>query len=358
MILQRYILRELAASFAFAFFTVLAVCLVGTTFQVFRTFPGIGLAILSKALPLATGAMASWVTLVASCTSSTLVYARLAAENEITAMRTCGIHTGRIVAPAILLGLLLVGASYPLNEFVVPWTRQTQKQILRDSTVVALNKPPPGNQDFKIGNWRITYTDYQEGRMIRPTITQFTITPLKQLKLVRDYYAKSGSIHMDGGQLRIMLDQPRCWEAKAGGGEAVSSAEDKVTIEIPPEDFDKSAPSLVDLPASTLLERAYRSADPSVRNPILMILYTRYAASLAPLLFMLVGMPIGILVRRGSRLAGLGAALPPLLIYFVSYFMFQGLGDKNRVSPLVAAYVPDLFLGTLAMALQWTISRR
>ena len=67
MILQRYILRELIGSFVFAFITVLAVCLVGTMFQVFRTFPGLGFEALTKALPLAMGAMASWVLMVASC---------------------------------------------------------------------------------------------------------------------------------------------------------------------------------------------------------------------------------------------------------------------------------------------------
>ena len=95
-----------------------------------------------------------------------------------------------------------------------------------------------------------------------------------------------------------------------------------------------------------------------MRNQILMILHTRYASSLAPMLLVLVAMPIGILVQRGSRLAGLGAALPPLLIYFVSYFIFQGLGDKSRVHPILAAYAPDLFLGALAYLLLWGISRK
>jgi len=86
MILERYILRELLGSFVFAFLTVLLVCLVGTMFQIFRSFPGLGFSILMQALPLAIGSMAGWVILVAAATASTLVYARLAAENEITAM--------------------------------------------------------------------------------------------------------------------------------------------------------------------------------------------------------------------------------------------------------------------------------
>ena len=72
----------------------------------------------------------------------------------------------------------------------------------------------------------------------------------------------------------------------------------------------------------------------------------------------MVAMPIGILVKKGSRLAGLGASLPPLLVYLVCYFIFQGLGDKNRISPYLAAYGPDLFLAALALFLLWGIARR
>src|SRR6185295_16838716 len=97
MILQRYIFRELLASFVFAFCTVLTILMIGMVFQIYRAFPGLGVELVGKALPVAIGTMAGWVMLVASCTSCTLVYARLAAENEITAMRTCGIHIWRVI---------------------------------------------------------------------------------------------------------------------------------------------------------------------------------------------------------------------------------------------------------------------
>jgi lipopolysaccharide export LptBFGC system permease protein LptF len=354
VILQRYILRELLGSFVFAFSALLAVCLLGTSFQVFRTFPGLGFEILVKTLPLATGAMATWVTLVASCTSSTLVYARLSAENEITAMRTCGIHAGRITAPALLLGLILVGGSYPLNEYVVPWTRHHQRVLFREATEYALRYPPAGNQDFRIGNMRITYVDYQDGRMKSPTITKVS----REQKLVMDYYAESGLIMAAERPIRVVLTKPRGWQINDKGQEERFSAENDVSVDVSTEEYDRAPRQDLDKPSSELWDAVFKDSSPAQRNPILMILHTRYAASLAPLLFVLVGMPIGILVRRGSRLAGLGAALPPLLVYFVTYFIFQGLGDKNHVHPLFAAYAPDAVLALLASALQWGIARR
>lgn len=358
MILQRYILRELVASFVFSFCTVLAVCLVGTMFQVFRTFPGVGFEVLAKALPLATGTMASWVMLVAACTSSTLVYARLAAENEITAMRTCGIHVWRIVSPAILLGLGLVGLAYPLNETVVPWTRYNRAQVFRESTMHILRAPPPGQQEFKIGLTRISYLDYQGGRMKNPAVSKYKIAPDQTILLVMEWFAESGIIEVKGDEIRLVLSRPRVWQINAKGQEERFSAENDLDITITPEQLGKTQRKIPDMSSGELWALLATTSDRAVGNQITFVLNSRYAASLAPMLLVLVAMPIGILVRRGSRLAGLGAALPPLLIYFVSYFVFQGLGDKGRLHPILAAYAPNIFLAALAFILLWGVSRR
>jgi len=353
VILERYILRELMASFIFAFATVLAVCMVGTAFQVFRTFPGLGFAILATALPLATGAMACWVILVASSTSSTLVYARLAAENEITAMRACGIHTGRILAPALLLGLLLVCAAYPLNEIVVPWTRHAKRISFRQSTLEALRNPPPGAQDFIIGDYHIRYMDFRDGQMVEPTISKLS----RNNVVVLDYYGKNGRVVSTNDPIRVAISNPTSWRINENGRQELFQAGSEVTVEIPIEAFENAQPQLQDQSSDELWQKYFSSKDRALRNPILLILHTRYASSFAPLLLVLVAVPIGILVRKGSRLAGLGASLPPLLIYLVSYFIFQGLGDKNRVHPVLAAYAPDLFLAMLASLLLSGVAR-
>jgi len=353
VILERYIFRELLASFVFAFLVVLVVCLVGTMFQVFRTFPGLGFTILTTALPLATGAMSSWVMLVASSTSCTLVYARLAAENEITAMRACGVHTGRILAPAFLLGLLLVVATYPLNEIVVPWTRYARRLALRVSTVEALKYPPPGNQDFYVGAYRLHYTDLLDGQMINPTLTK-----MKGSEVVMDYYAPRGRILPGSDPLKVIMLKPTYWRLTDKGQQEYFSAGNEVTVEIPLDEYENSGPQVVDLPQEELWRLYFATGDRELRHQILLIVHSRYASSLAPLLLVLVAVPIGILVRKGSRLAGLGAALPPLMIYLVSYFVFQGLGDKDRVHPVLAAYAPDLLLSMLAALLLGGVSRK
>ena len=110
MILQRYILKQLLLTFVFTISAIMAVSLLGTMFQVFRTIEGMGFDPFLKMAPLSAGYVAPWALLIAACTSTTLVYARLTSDNEIDAMRMSGIHSGRILAPAFLFGLLLASS--------------------------------------------------------------------------------------------------------------------------------------------------------------------------------------------------------------------------------------------------------
>src|SRR6185295_17261833 len=217
----------------------------------------------------------------------------------------------------------------------------------------ALKAPPPGSQDFTIGQYRLHYTDYVDGRMINPTLTQ-----TKNGTVIAKYFAPGGAIVSVSEPIKVSMSSPNLWLLKTNGQQEYISAGSDVTVEMSIKDFENAEKQPVDWPAEKIWDKVFSTKERSVRNPLLLILHTRYAASLAPLLLVLVAVPIGILVRRGSRLAGLGAALPPLLIYLVSYFVFQGLGDKNKLNPLLAAYAPDLFLAVLALLLTIAVARK
>jgi lipopolysaccharide export system permease protein len=353
MILQRYILRELLQAFLFTLAAVMSVCLVGTMFQVIRNFEGVGLVVILKVLPLALGYVAGWALLAAVTTATTLVYGRLSAENEINAMRTCGIHANRMIAPAVLFGLLVCTGSWILNEEIVPYTRHARRMAFREATLEALRLPPPGHQEFRIGKVRLSYADYRDGRMERPSLMQF-----EGSRIVMEYFAPSGRIQADADSIRLVMSKPRYRQFDEKGGEQSFTAESDVSIPLELEDLTRVEPRLEDRPLGELRELRERTEDPRRLASIDTIVQTRFAASAAPLLLVLVSVPIGMLVKRGSRLAGLGAALPPLLVYFVSFFVFQGLGDKGRIHPVLAAWAPDAFLAVLALILLGGVYRR
>jgi lipopolysaccharide export LptBFGC system permease protein LptF len=297
--------------------------------------------------------MAMWALTVASCMAATLVYGRLAAENEVQAMQVSGIHANRIMAPALLFGLGLAIVGYGLNENLLPYVRHNRRLSIREAALQALQLPPPGKQEFVLGQYRLSYTDYIKGRMERPTLMRFD-----RGRLVFEYFAASGSILAGENPPRLVLSRPRCREIDEKGNEHSFSAESDVSVPIEIEEVRQAERRQEDLPADDLWPLIARTDDPEKRARILLIVHTRYASSFAPLLLTLVAAPIGIFVKRGSRLAGLGTAIPPLLLYFVAFFIFQGLGDKGRVPWPVAAYAPDGLLLGLALTLLGRIYRK
>src|SRR5947207_10565271 len=68
-------------------------------------------------------------TLFATC----VVYGRLAADNEVTAVKATGVHLGRIIAPSVVLGLLTASVTMALYYDFIPRTHMMlRSQVLGD----------------------------------------------------------------------------------------------------------------------------------------------------------------------------------------------------------------------------------
>lgn len=61
--------------------------------------------------------------------TTTLVYGRLASDNEITACRASGISTATLLKPVFVLGLLIGAATFLLHDRVIPWARYRAEEV-------------------------------------------------------------------------------------------------------------------------------------------------------------------------------------------------------------------------------------
>ncbi len=347
MILQRYILKDLLLNFLFSFVVVMSLGLVGMIFQGLRAFEGLGLDLLTRLTPIAAGSLAPWALLLSSCAATTLVYGRLAAENEINAMRMSGIHANRMMAPAFLFCLLLSAASYALNEYAAPAAHFGRRLLVRETVLTILRLPPPGRQRFTLGKYTLSYADYQNGRMERPYLLAFGPGGLEA-----EYRAVSGTVAVEPGkEPRIVLSRCSYTRHDEKGNKIEGTADSDLTIPLEIEDITRADKRPDDMSQEELRDLARQTPEPKRRAAALTAYHTRYARALAPMFLVLVSVPIGIFVKRASRMAGLGAALPPLIVYFISFFLFQGMGEKNRLDPVLSAWAPDAILLALAAVL-------
>lgn len=354
MILQRYLLRQVVLSFFFTFAVVLAVFLVGVSFQVFRAYSSIGMGMIVRIIPLAAAGAAAWAILLAISPSVTLVYGRLSADNEIDAMRISGIATRRMVTPALLFGLLVSLGAYGILEYAVPQANYARRVLIREFSIALLQSPPPGKQHFSFGAFSFSYLDSAGGVMHLPYLTKYD-----GMRIETEYTALTAKAQIgEGGKVRLVMNKWTAMNYDASGRVTLASAENEFTIDLNLDDSltpDKRADNLS---YSKMVEQIRNEPDPRKRNWMLTSLYSRFGQSLAPFCLVVIAVPVGIMVRRGSRLAGMGAALPPLLLYLVLFFLFRGMGDNGRVPAPVAAFAPDAILLAIGSGLLWRVCRR
>lgn len=87
--------------------------------------------------------------------------------------------------------------------------------------------------------------------------------------------------------------------------------------------------------------------------------HQRLVMPLAPLLFALIGIPLGIQAQRTSRGGGFALALAIFLIYYLVFTLAETLGVEGFVPPVAAMWLPNLlFLAAGVVLLRMTAQER
>lgn len=359
MILQRYILRELVVTFAVALVVMVAVCAVGLILQMVRTYD-VDFRFLSQAVPVAAGYMAPWAVLVAAVITPTMVYGRMGADHEIDAMRTSGIHASRIVAPAVLYSVVVFVLAFMAHHEVTPRARYAQRGLGGEAGKLGLDNPPPGRQTLQMGKRAyLSYADARSGVLTRPFLTLMN----EKAQPITEYSGAEGTIEIAGpSEVKVTLQQGSIREYDYSSGKRETRHEGKMgsttTVSVPVEDPYAQPKGIRDMAGLELVSELNRIDGGDHRKALYTEFQLRNAKALGPVCLIFLAVPIGIFVRKGTRMAGLGIALPPILGYLVLLFLGESLANRNLVSPEVGAFGADLIVLAIAGALLTRVFRQ
>lgn len=121
-ILTRYVLRQLVAPFLFAVVTLTALMLLD---QVAKRFPmlvgkGLGAKVVIEVFVYSIPFIFAMIIPMAVLVAVLYAFNRLAADNEITAMKASGVSLARITLPVVLAGALLAVGMVRFNDTILP----------------------------------------------------------------------------------------------------------------------------------------------------------------------------------------------------------------------------------------------
>jgi lipopolysaccharide export LptBFGC system permease protein LptF len=306
------------------------------------------------------GVVGTYVAPIAFLFGVLITLGRMTADREVLGMQVCGLGLPALLVPVLGMALAIALLTAALAHHV-EWRARREMRALTKSLTTRGTTPEPG-QFLRLGERVIYARDRGVEGHLRGVMISDQTDPARPLLIL----AEQGSFGYDeaSGEFRFELERGEVHvEPPRGGGDEYQ----RVSFARLHYAFDASAFFAVpdftlrpyDMPGAELraiLAAAAAGASLEGRAQSQPVHYElelqrRWALPLASLPFALVGVPLGIRVRRGARSWGalLCTALA-LLYYLISSFGRQ-LALDGALAPAAAMWAPNAIFTLLAAGL-------
>ena len=346
--------------FAISAFTVISLS-VGVMFDLIRKIVEFGLP-LFLAIKVLFYSLPSFLVLsfpMAVLLSTLLAYGKLSANSELLALKSLGIKTSRIIAPAIAVSIFMTGLTFYFNDNLVPVSNKLAESTLRagigssfssekgkDNIMFsrygskidsATNKPTKTNQFLT----HIFYASLFENNIMQEvTVLDFSRQDIQQILKAKSavFDKKNSSWIFTNGSI-VSIDQ---------GGQTTNIQFEKYRYPFieGPLDLARIPKDATEMSLKQALEaeRIYKETGnlKEIRR-IQVRIQEKFTLPCACLVFGLIGSSLGSKSNlRSSKSQGFGLSVILILIYYVMSFVFSSLGVKGLFSPIIATWLPVL----------------
>ena len=163
--LHAYILRELLKMFGLTVLAVTALFTMGGGIFNIMTQEGISAGDVMRFLPMLIPIVVTLTMPMAALFAATIVYGRLAADNEFVACRSAGINIHRLFLPAILLSVFVTLFTLASANFVIPGFMQRITKLVRTNLgeIAASRLKTDGSVRYKHGDTQYILTAERAG---------------------------------------------------------------------------------------------------------------------------------------------------------------------------------------------------
>jgi lipopolysaccharide export system permease protein len=365
MIIQRYVIKAWLINLLIVTVTLLSIIILIVPFFQFQKYTALDEDFIFKVLPYFVPISLVYIVPLSVLLASLFVFGRLAEDNELLAMKSSGISLGRITRPILYLAVILSVGVILINTRLIPYCHAQTRQLTISVFEKRVFSESSGADEIKLPDGKITYGKYANGVFESVRLLKFG---QKKEELAEELSARQGKFSIDRDNARLSLDLDNVyitrWEKSSGAGQRGKNAphlvkSDRLIYHLDVSSlFASSRRNLASMTNPELDKMLIQyQGNPSKTRQILFNKYQRYADGLTPLIFALIGIPIGVLIRKGSKVAGVGISM---LIVFLGYYpltIFANLlGVKKAVLPVVTSvWLSAIVIGLAAVGLFYYI---
>ena len=331
-----YILRELVEAFVIALTAYTFVMTLGTMFKSLQA--GLGVMFVVRVLPSALPSTLPWTVPVSVLTACVIAYGRLSSDNEVIALNALGAGPLHIIAPALIMATAITVPMLYCNHFVEPRSHEMFKAALKEAaimrpfSVLSFDEPV-----FKLSDVKIYIGEATENRLTNVIIFR------EKDDLKREN--EKGELVVSSGNMQVTYADSATYEIVGDG----ANRELRLTLHnvvvkfinrserfgYNPIRFDTTTerislaekafiPGWKDMTTPELLKELKKYSGPDALpitdeelNKLLTRLRMRWSSAFDVLSLALLGVPLGVLTKKGRKMVGFGVSvLVVVLIYF------------------------------------------
>lgn len=277
---------------------------------------------------------------------------RLSTDLEIVAMRASGLSLYRLLRPVLMFCILAWGLSAVLALWIAPWSNYKLVQILyRVAFTQAKEQIKPRVFNESIPNYVIYIQDIpasgdswkgvficetrnaEAPRVILAKEGRFQVNPAKREAYVE---LKDGVTHT----FTESLSEPEKYEMTKfeSSTEQVDAAALFPQVEVQKRDREKDINELF----KTMEERAGK---PEGVRSLWIEVHKKFALPFSCVIFGLLGLPLGIVNKKGGRSTGFVLSIGIILYYYILITTGEKFAEEGRVGAFYGIWAANITLG-------------
>lgn len=361
-ILRRYVLKELAGPFFFSFAIFTFAMLTGNLIKLADLVinKGVDLISICKLFFYMLPWLFTFTVPMAVLSAALLTFGRLSADNEITAMKASGISLYKLVLPLVIVGLIISLISYELNDWILPRLRHESRKLIAQIGVknpTAYLEAGTFIKAFK--NYIVFIYGIEKNKL-----TNIRIYQPQESRPTRTIIAAKGEIAYipEKDAIRLKL---------------INGTSDEPNPKDPNNFYKlnfKTYTMTLDLKEGRDLNIEKKKSDMSIAElkqdmkklkaeginpiPLSIEIHKKISYSFSSLIFILIGIPLGLMARRGEKTIGFGLSLLVIVIYYLLLLGGEALTIKGVLFPALGIWLPNIIFGAIGPALIFWVAEQ
>jgi len=356
-IIDRYLLQQMAGPFLFGVlaFVMLFVSanILFELMDLINTL-GIGLWTAGVLFVLRLPGFMVYTFPLATLVAILISFGRLSGDSELIAMHAGGISFRRLVAPLVGAGIFVSLLTAGLNEYIVPACNHTSENIIRAAAGKSESSRENVFYQDRAGAEvsRLVYAerlDLATGELTRPIITWLEDGRPAMLTVAEKGQWRGSNWDMiDGANYLLQPERQASWEF------------DRWTTKF------TTSPQQIALRSRKPEEMTYRELSGYIKDlldkdlPVTQLeltLHHKISIPFSCLVFALIAPPLGMRSHRGSSSIGMGIAILIGFGYYVIWNYLAIVAQQGHLSPLWAAWLPNLITGAIGITLILSVKK-